>query len=81
MNSRPILSRRDFLACTALASSVVAVGGSALAGLAAEKFLPPFSVFSKIYQELKLDFDQAAELTAEAGLDGIDCPHWYLSPA
>jgi len=31
-------------------------------------------VFSKIYQELKLDFDAAAEVTAQAGLDGIDCP-------
>jgi len=31
-------------------------------------------VFSKIYQELKLNFDEAASLTAEAGLDGIDCP-------
>ena len=74
MNSRAILSRRDFLARTALASSVIAVSSGALAGLAAEKFSPPFTVFSKIYQEVKLDFDQAAELTAEAGLDGIDCP-------
>lgn len=31
-------------------------------------------VFSKVYQELKLNYTQAAALTAEAGLDGIDCP-------
>jgi sugar phosphate isomerase/epimerase len=30
--------------------------------------------FSKIYQDLKLSFEEAATLTAEAGLDGIDCP-------
>ena len=34
----------------------------------------PIAVFSKVYQELKLDFKAAADLTAEAGLDGIDCP-------
>ena len=43
-------------------------------GQAADRFAPPISVFSKVYQELKLDFDASAELTAEAGLDGIDCP-------
>jgi sugar phosphate isomerase/epimerase len=31
-------------------------------------------VFSKVYQELNLGFDEAASLTNEAGLDGIDCP-------
>jgi len=35
---------------------------------------PEIVVFSKIYQELKLDYEQAAELTAAAGLLGIDCP-------
>ena len=35
-------------------------------------------VFSKVYQELKLSFEEAAAITAEAGLDGIDCP---LRPA
>lgn len=34
----------------------------------------PIAVFSKIYQELKLDYAAAAALTAAAGLDGIDCP-------
>ncbi len=34
----------------------------------------PVALFSKVYQELQLDFDASAEVTAEAGLDGIDCP-------
>ena len=33
----------------------------------------PIVVFSKVYQELKLNFEDAAALTAEAGMDGIDC--------
>jgi sugar phosphate isomerase/epimerase len=32
------------------------------------------AVFSKVYQELKLNFEDAAALTAEAGLQGVDCP-------
>ena len=35
--------------------------------------LPPVAVFGKIFQELKLDFEQSALTTAEAGLDGVDC--------
>ncbi|MBI5386508.1 MAG: TIM barrel protein [Verrucomicrobia bacterium] len=68
-------SRRDFLARTALVGSGTWLAHAAvLNSLAADKWSPPISVFSKIYQELKLDFDQAAELTADAGLDGVDCP-------
>jgi sugar phosphate isomerase/epimerase len=39
----------------------------------ATREIPPVAVFSKLYQELKLNFEQSAEVTAEAGLDGIDC--------
>src|SRR5258707_11623877 len=35
--------------------------------------MPAVAVFSKLYQELKLNFEQSAEVTAEAGLEGIDC--------
>ena len=35
--------------------------------------LPPVAVFSKVFQELKLDLEQSAAVTADAGLDGIDC--------
>lgn len=70
-----MLSRRDFLARTA---AITAGSGLLLSDtrnlLAAPPFAPPISVFSKVYQELKLDFAQAAQLTADAGLDGVDCP-------
>jgi sugar phosphate isomerase/epimerase len=39
----------------------------------AAAFKPPVAIFSKVYQEVPLDFDQSAEVTAEAGLDGVDC--------
>ena len=75
MNHRTILSRRQFLHRAALASTTAVLGnGTVLRSLAADRLSPPIAVFSKIYQKLKLDFDQAAEMTAAAGLDGIDCP-------
>ena len=73
--NRMILSRRQFLWRAALASSTAVLGNATvLPSLAADRFCPPIAVFSKIYQKLKLNFDQAAEMTAAAGLDGIDCP-------
>ena len=69
------LSRRDFITRSALAASTTALcSGPALSCFAAERLSPSIVVFSKAYQALKLDFDDAAALTAEAGLDGIDCP-------
>ena len=69
------LSRRNFIAETLAASSTATLcGGSVLSSLAAEKFSPPIVVFSKVYQTLKLKFDEAAAVTAEAELDGVDCP-------
>ena len=69
------LSRRDFIARTLVASSAATVcGGRALAAAAQGKFSPPIVVFSKVYQTLKLDFDEAAAVSAEAGIDGVDCP-------
>ena len=60
---------------TALFSSAVALSGpGTLSGLAAENFSPPIAVFSKVYQTLKLSFEDAAAVTAEAGLEGIDPP-------
>lgn len=75
MNNQPSLSRRNFIARAALASSAAALWrGGVSSAFGAGGFPPPIAVFSKIYQQLKLGFDQAAELTAEAGLDGVDCP-------
>jgi sugar phosphate isomerase/epimerase len=69
------VSRRDFIAGVLAFSSGAAVGpGGALSGLAAEWVVPSIVVFSKVYQALKLSFEDAATLTAEAGLDGVDCP-------
>ena len=69
------LSRREFIARALAASSTAALGGaSALPVLAEEESSLPIVVFSKVYQTLKLNFDDAAAVTAEAGIDGIDCP-------
>lgn len=57
-----------------MAAAAMAGPGAALVSAAAGTYPPPIAVFSKVYQELKLDFEQAADLTAEAGLDGVDCP-------
>jgi sugar phosphate isomerase/epimerase len=69
------VSRREFIATSAAASSAVAICGTLpVSTFAAGKQDPPIVVFSKVFQSLKLDFADAAEVTAEAGLDGIDCP-------
>ncbi len=69
------LSRREFITGTVVASSATALcGAGALPAFAAGSWPPPIVVFSKVYQDLKLNFDEAAALTAEAGIDGIDCP-------
>ena len=66
------LSRRDFIARSALAG-LASVCGPGLVGAAGEhSSCPPIVVFSKVYQELKLNFEDSAAVTAEAGLDGVD---------
>jgi sugar phosphate isomerase/epimerase len=75
MNKHDLLSRREFLARAAFAGAAAAAWPRvASAASTCGKWPPAIPVFSKLYQELKLDFEQAAELTAEAGLDGVDCP-------
>jgi sugar phosphate isomerase/epimerase len=71
-------SRRQFLRVAGGAAAAIGAGGSRLSCAAsafapAELAMPPVVVFSKLYQELKLDFEQSAIVTTEAGLDGIDC--------
>lgn len=69
------LSRRDFLGRAAAAGAVAAFGrAGVLAAVANPLTSCPVAVFSKVYQELKLSFAEAARLTVEAGLDGVDCP-------
>jgi hypothetical protein len=71
-------TRRHFLRVAGGAAAAIGASGSRFATVASalvptELALPPLVVFSKVYQELKLDFEQSAAVTAEAGLDGIDC--------
>ncbi len=69
------VSRRDFITRTAAAS--LALWGGArptTAKSATQPWSLPIVVFSKVYQELKLGSADAAELTVEAGLAGVDCP-------
>lgn len=74
-NPGTMLGRRDFLTRSALAAVALGGMGSSLSLFGAGDSWPPaMAVFSKVYQEVKLDFDQAAALTQEAGLDGVDCP-------
>lgn len=73
MNACLKLTRRDFLTRAAVLSSAAA-GLPSQVFAAPESKLPPIVVFSKVYQELKLSFDDAAALTAQAGLDGVDPP-------
>jgi L-ribulose-5-phosphate 3-epimerase len=69
------LSRRDFITRTLAATSTAAFCGSgALPVLAEGKSALPIVVFSKVYQTLKLNFAEAAAVTAEGGIDGVDCP-------
>ena len=71
------VTRRCFLKAAGHATAVIGasqvLSSAASAGFAAEAPLPPVAVFGKVFQQLKLDFRQSAEVTAEAGLDGVDC--------
>jgi sugar phosphate isomerase/epimerase len=67
------ISRRDFVHQLGLASAGLVLGPETWAHSASATRIPVV-VFSKAYQPLKLSFDQASELTAEAGLDGVDSP-------
>ena len=69
------VSRREFIGSAVVgATGAVVLGGSGVRALAEGAFPPPIVVFSKVYQELQLDFAEAAAVTAEAGLAGVDCP-------
>jgi len=74
MNNDLLCTRRRFLqtASGVFAGAVVWKAQTPFC-VSAEGFAPPVAVFSKVYQELKLTFEESAEVTAEAGLDGIDC--------
>lgn len=68
------MARRDFVARLALGATGLATRAGRISCCAAERISVPVVVFSKAYQPLKFNFEQAAEFTAEAGLDGVDSP-------
>jgi sugar phosphate isomerase/epimerase len=69
------VSRRQFIRGTVALSSGLALSRlDSLASTGSAKASSPIVVFSKVYQELHLGFADAAAVTQEAGLDGIDCP-------
>src|SRR5205807_1723556 len=55
-------------------AALAASSGAGVLCQAAEGLKIPIVLFSKACQPLKLNFEQAAEFIAEAGLDGIDSP-------
>ena len=68
------ISRRQFLAQASASAALVAMGGRpSYAASNAPGLTMPIAVFSKVYQELNLSLEESAEVTAQAGLDGIDC--------
>jgi sugar phosphate isomerase/epimerase len=68
------LTRRDFLLRLGLGSAGLTAATTGWQSSAAEGIPMPIVVFSKAYQPLKLTFEEAAEFTAESGLDGVDPP-------
>jgi sugar phosphate isomerase/epimerase len=73
MNSTFSMSRREFLRTTAV--GLAAAGTSpvlAAVSAAGAKEPYPITVFSKAFQEL--NFEDTADLVAEVGWDGIECP-------
>lgn len=72
-DTQPI-SRREFLGGLALGSAGLALSANSIPCCAAEGLPLPIVLFSKAYQPLKFNFDQASEFTAESGLDGVDSP-------
>jgi sugar phosphate isomerase/epimerase len=73
MNLDRPFTRREFLAKTALASAAIAMTGpSAMLGQSGETNRYKIIGFSKPFQSLS--FDETADLVAEVGWDGIECP-------
>ena len=66
------LSRRDFVNALGIATGAITCGLIKPAGVRAAAQVPDIVVFSKIYQSLKLNYEDSASMTAEAGLQGVD---------
>lgn len=72
MKSMSPLSRREFVKTSALAATAWSLGRVAAAGAETGPSRFPLLAFSKPFQ--KLNPDETADLVAEVGWDGIECP-------
>lgn len=74
MNDTRDLSRREFLTRTAVAGAVLAAAGPATLHAQSKAVQNRYKIiaFSKPFQ--KFSFDETAELVADVGWDGIECP-------
>ncbi len=66
----PRIARREFLGRLAAASAALSLGTTLGGAEPGRRW--PLIVFSKAFQELS--YEDTAELVAEAGFDGIECP-------
>lgn len=70
------MTRRRFIGLSGCAAGAAAAGLAAVPQAFADDLFGalPVVLFSKLFQELKLGYEDAAACAAEAGLDGLDCP-------
>jgi sugar phosphate isomerase/epimerase len=72
MNNMHTMNRREFLTAAAAGATAMASAPMSLVAESAPAKRFPLIVFSKVFQELNPA--DTADLVAEAGLDGIECP-------
>src|SRR3954469_21542733 len=71
----PGISRRHFLSRTARAfAGSLVLSPTVFSASGLDQSTPVIAVFTKAYQTLNLSFNESADVTAEAGLDGVDVP-------
>src|SRR2546425_12784750 len=70
MKTNSSLSRRQFVEKSAIAAAAVTVGQLA----AFAQSMPRFKIISFSKPFAHLSFDETADLVAEVGWDGIECP-------
>ncbi len=67
------INRRELLRSAAIGAGCLCVGKYSFAEPTASHPLPSAGSFQQGISATELDFDESAAVTAEAGLDGIDC--------
>lgn len=75
MQATGMSSRRQFIARASVGCAAFVLGKCAgIQAQPVEPEFPPAALFSKICQEIDLNYEQTADVIAQAGLDGVDCP-------